>query len=190
MNNNPAGTPTPEDLELEKVLGDLPQKVYDLKRVPPKLAPLKLPQNVTPEAALARVLRLVSVGSKRFLTNKVDRSVTGLVARQQCVGPLQLPVADVAVIAQRRALSASPLRSSPAPRAIDAAEAHLPFSGPLLLSIPPDSGPAAPLPLRSYFGTTGGACAVGEQPIKGLVRPPGHLSTALAPLTCGSWLSR
>jgi phosphoribosylformylglycinamidine synthase len=43
------------------------------------------------------------VGSKRFLTNKVDRSVTGLVARQQCAGPLQLTVSDVAVIAQSHA---------------------------------------------------------------------------------------
>jgi phosphoribosylformylglycinamidine synthase len=34
--------------------------------------------------ALDRVLRLLSVGSKRFLTTKVDRSVTGLVAQQQC----------------------------------------------------------------------------------------------------------
>jgi phosphoribosylformylglycinamidine synthase len=40
------------------------------------------------------------VGSKRFLTTKVDRSVTGLIARQQCAGPLQVTVADVAVIAQ------------------------------------------------------------------------------------------
>ena len=37
---------------------------------------------------LDRVLRLPSVASKRFLTNKVDRSVTGLIAQQQCVGPL------------------------------------------------------------------------------------------------------
>ena len=49
---------------------------------------------------LEKVLRLPSVGSKRFLTNKVDRCVTGLVAQQQCVGPLQLPIADYAVIAQ------------------------------------------------------------------------------------------
>ena len=47
-----------------------------------------------------RVLRLPAVCSKRFLTTKVDRSVTGLVARQQCAGPLQLPVADVAVMAR------------------------------------------------------------------------------------------
>jgi hypothetical protein len=46
------------------------------------------------------VLRLPGVGSKRFLTTKVDRSVTGLIAQQQCCGPLQLPVSDVAVMAQ------------------------------------------------------------------------------------------
>ncbi len=91
---------TPVDLDLEKVLGDMPQKKFRLARVPPKLAPLKLPGNATVRTALDRVLRLVSVGSKRFLTNKVDRSVTGLVARQQCAGPLQLTVSDVAVIAQ------------------------------------------------------------------------------------------
>ncbi len=91
---------TPVDLDLEKVLGDMPQKKFRLDRVPPKLAPLALPRNLTVRAALDRVLRLVSVGSKRFLTNKVDRSVTGLVARQQCAGPLQLTVSDVAVIAQ------------------------------------------------------------------------------------------
>ena len=49
---------------------------------------------------LGNVLGLVSVGSKRFLTNKVDRSVTGLIAQQQCCGPLQLTVGNVAVVAQ------------------------------------------------------------------------------------------
>jgi phosphoribosylformylglycinamidine synthase len=91
---------TPVDLDLEKVLGDMPQKTFRLERIPPSLSPLKLPRNASVRGALDRVLRLVSVGSKRFLTNKVDRSVTGLVARQQCAGPLHLPVSDVAVIAQ------------------------------------------------------------------------------------------
>ncbi|MGZ8448220.1 MAG: phosphoribosylformylglycinamidine synthase, partial [Candidatus Deferrimicrobiaceae bacterium] len=91
---------TPVDLDLEKVLGDMPQKTFRLARIPPSLAPLKLPGNLPVRGALDRVLRLLSVGSKRFLTNKVDRSVTGLVARQQCAGPLQLTVSDVAVIAQ------------------------------------------------------------------------------------------
>jgi phosphoribosylformylglycinamidine synthase len=91
---------TPENLELEKILGDMPQKTFYLDRVPLKTDPLQLPEGLTVMDALKRVLRLLSVGSKRFLTNKVDRSVTGLIARQQCAGPLQLTVSDVAVIAQ------------------------------------------------------------------------------------------
>jgi phosphoribosylformylglycinamidine synthase len=91
---------TPENLELAKVLGDMPQKVFTLDRKKTTLRPLELPKDLSVRQALDRVLRLLSVGSKRFLTNKVDRSVTGLIARQQCSGPLQLTVSDVAVIAQ------------------------------------------------------------------------------------------
>jgi phosphoribosylformylglycinamidine synthase len=91
---------TPVDLELGEVLGNIPQKTFSDNRVDPKLLPLVLPENITVRDALQDVLRLVSVGSKRFLTNKVDRSVTGLIAQQQCCGPLQATVADVAVIAQ------------------------------------------------------------------------------------------
>lgn len=47
--------------------------------------------------AADRVLRLPSVGSKSFLITIGDRSITGLVARDQMVGPWQVPVADVAV---------------------------------------------------------------------------------------------
>jgi len=91
---------TPVDLELEKVLGDMPKKIFHLDRMAEKLEPLRLPVGLTVRDALNRVLRLLSVGSKRFLTSKVDRSVTGLVAQQPCVGPLQLTLADVAVVAQ------------------------------------------------------------------------------------------
>ncbi len=91
---------TPVNLELAKVLGDMPQKTFRLDRKKDRLEPLILPEGITIRNALDRVLRLLSVGSKRFLTNKVDRSVTGLIARQQCCGPLQLTVSDVAVIAQ------------------------------------------------------------------------------------------
>ncbi len=90
---------TPVDLQLDQVLGEVPQKVFEIERRAPQLAPLDLPRGLTLEQALERVLQLLSVGSKRFLTTKVDRSVTGLVARQQCAGPLQLAVSDVAVIA-------------------------------------------------------------------------------------------
>jgi phosphoribosylformylglycinamidine synthase len=91
---------TPVNLELDAVLGDMPQKTFELERIRAKLEPLELPPGLTVSTALERVLRLLSVGSKRFLTTKVDRSVTGLVAQQQCTGPLQLTVGDVAVIAQ------------------------------------------------------------------------------------------
>jgi phosphoribosylformylglycinamidine synthase len=114
---------TPVNLELDHVLGAMPQKSFEMERIPPQVKPLSLPDDLSVRDALDRVLRLLSVGSKRFLTNKVDRCVTGLVARQQCAGPLQLTVSDVAVMAQ------------------------------------------------SHFGITGGATAIGEQPIKGLVDP-------------------
>ena len=91
---------SPVDLELEKVLGKMPPKIFKSERVKPVLKELNLPTDLTVRQALERVLRLVSVGSKLFLTNKVDRSVTGLIAQQQCVGPLQLPLSNVSVIAQ------------------------------------------------------------------------------------------
>ena len=47
--------------------------------------------------AVSRVLRLPSVGSKSFLITIGDRTITGLVARDQMVGPWQVPVSDVAV---------------------------------------------------------------------------------------------
>jgi len=91
---------TPVNLELDAVLGDMPQKTFELERIALQPAPLELPDELSIGDALDRVLRLLSVGSKRFLTTKVDRAVTGLVAQQPCAGPLQLTVADVAVIAQ------------------------------------------------------------------------------------------
>jgi phosphoribosylformylglycinamidine synthase len=91
---------TPVNLNLAKVLGNMPQKTFRDERSEPLLQPLALPDSLSVEEALSRVLRNLAVGSKRFLTNKVDRSVTGLIGRQQCCGPLQLTVGDVAVIAQ------------------------------------------------------------------------------------------
>jgi phosphoribosylformylglycinamidine synthase len=91
---------TPVDLELGEVLGNIPQKTFTDRRTFTYHGSMTLPGDVMVRDALYQVLRLVSVGSKRFLTNKVDRSVTGLIAGQQCCGPLQATVADVAVIAQ------------------------------------------------------------------------------------------
>mgnify|MGYP004643397121 CR=1 FL=1 len=51
------------------------------------------------ETYLENVLRLEAVACKDWLTNKVDRSVTGKVARQQCQGEIQLPLSDCGVVA-------------------------------------------------------------------------------------------
>ncbi|KAI9907924.1 hypothetical protein PsorP6_004292 [Peronosclerospora sorghi] len=89
----------PFDLDLDLVQGKMPQKtVKDTKSAEP-LSALSLPVELTLRDALDSVLRLLSVGSKRFFTSKVDRSVSGLIAPQQKVGPLQLPLANSAVVA-------------------------------------------------------------------------------------------
>ena len=51
-----------------------------------------------PEKYLAAVLQLEEVACKDWLTNKVDRSVTGRIARQQCAGELQLPLNNLGAI--------------------------------------------------------------------------------------------
>ena len=63
----------------EKAMGELPKKTF----VDHPVAEM-LPEELTVMQALDRVLRLLSVGSKRFLTSKVERPVRGLMARQQC----------------------------------------------------------------------------------------------------------
>eukprot|EP00656_Telonema_subtile_P006238 TRINITY_DN12864_c0_g1_i2.p1 TRINITY_DN12864_c0_g1~~TRINITY_DN12864_c0_g1_i2.p1 ORF type:complete len:1277 (+),score=348.04 TRINITY_DN12864_c0_g1_i2:360-4190(+) len=89
----------PVDLELDAVLGKMPQKSFVDNHVA-LCGSQELPEMASTLEHVELVLRLLSVGSKRFLTNKVDRSVSGLVAQQQCVGPLGLPLADCAVLAQ------------------------------------------------------------------------------------------
>jgi len=97
---DPKGEENPAvDLDLEKVLGKMPAKTFKFQDFKSQAGPLDLPADATAPAALDRVLRLTDVCSKRFLTTKVDRSVTGLVAQQQCVGPLLLPLSDFGLIA-------------------------------------------------------------------------------------------
>ncbi|MFA6503653.1 MAG: phosphoribosylformylglycinamidine synthase [Patescibacteria group bacterium] len=90
---------TPVDLELARILGKLPQKVFAADRPKYKLESLSIPRGVTLEELTKMTFQQLSVGSKGFLVHKVDRSVTGLIAQQQCCGPFQLPVCDVAIIA-------------------------------------------------------------------------------------------
>lgn len=69
------------DLDLEKVLGKMPRKTFEFTRGTDSLRPLDLSGVEWPSQAFNRVVRLPAVGSKRFLTSKVDRCVTGLPAR-------------------------------------------------------------------------------------------------------------
>ncbi|MDQ6971512.1 MAG: phosphoribosylformylglycinamidine synthase [Mariprofundaceae bacterium] len=87
---------SPVDLPLEVLLGKTPKMCRDVQRtaaVSTSLDPARLD---LAEAAM-RVLRLPAVAGKEFLITIGDRSVTGLVARDQMVGPWQVPVADCAV---------------------------------------------------------------------------------------------
>lgn len=77
----------------------MPRKVFKLERKVVMLKELEFSEPVSIYQCLEKVLRLPAVASKRYLTNKVDRCVTGLIAQQQCVGPLHTPLADVAVTA-------------------------------------------------------------------------------------------
>jgi len=91
------------DLPLDVVLGKLPPKTFrstSATRNEKVCRPVAVPSGVTARSLYRRIVALPSVGSKRFLVHKADRSVTGLVARQQCVGPFQLPLSDCAVVAR------------------------------------------------------------------------------------------
>lgn len=61
----------PVDLQLEWVLGKMPQKEFKMARLAPKLQSLVFPVGLSVRDALERVLRLPAVASKRYLTNKV-----------------------------------------------------------------------------------------------------------------------
>lgn len=85
------------DLDLRDVLTHAPQKTFEFQRVERKFDPPVIPTDKTVEQLIEMVFRLPSVGSKGFLTRKIDRSVTGRVACQPCCGPTQIPCADVGV---------------------------------------------------------------------------------------------
>ncbi|HYN54611.1 MAG TPA: phosphoribosylformylglycinamidine synthase [Methylotenera sp.] len=86
----------PVDMDLSVLLGKPPKMTRDVKTTARKLEIFDTSKIDLKDAA-ARVLRLPGVADKTFLITIGDRSVTGLVAREQMVGPWQVPVADVAV---------------------------------------------------------------------------------------------
>ena len=86
----------PVDMDLSVLLGKPPRMLRKVRRIVPALPPLAAGGIALDEAAL-RVLRLPAVAGKTFLISIGDRTVGGLTARDQMVGPWQVPVADVAV---------------------------------------------------------------------------------------------
>ncbi|MEI7901869.1 MAG: phosphoribosylformylglycinamidine synthase [bacterium] len=87
---------SPIDMDINILLGKPPRMVRDVTHEAAQPVALKL-QGITPADALERVLQLPAVADKTFLITITDRTVTGLVHRDQMVGRYQLPAADCAV---------------------------------------------------------------------------------------------
>ncbi|MBP5135974.1 MAG: phosphoribosylformylglycinamidine synthase, partial [Paludibacteraceae bacterium] len=89
---------TPINMPLEYMFGKPPRTVIKDHTVKETFEPVTTDLKKIKEY-IEQVLQLEAVACKDWLTNKVDRSVTGKVARQQTVGQIQLPLADCGVVA-------------------------------------------------------------------------------------------
>ncbi|HET8886271.1 MAG TPA: phosphoribosylformylglycinamidine synthase [Salinimicrobium sp.] len=88
----------PMDFALEDMFGSSPKTIMTDKHIERNYAPVEYEPRKLQEY-LEQVLQLEAVACKDWLTNKVDRCVTGRVAKQQCAGPLQLPLNNCGVMA-------------------------------------------------------------------------------------------
>ena len=88
----------PFDLAVSQMFGSSP-KTYMIDKTVEKHFENPAYETSKLHEYLTRVLQLEAVACKDWLTNKVDRSVTGKVARQQCQGEIQLPLSDCGVVA-------------------------------------------------------------------------------------------
>jgi phosphoribosylformylglycinamidine synthase len=88
----------PMDLNLEDMFGSSPKTVMIDQKININYNNINYDKSQI-EYYLEQVLKLEAVACKDWLTNKVDRCVGGKVAKQQCVGPLQLPLNNVGVMA-------------------------------------------------------------------------------------------
>ena len=87
----------PMDFALEDMFGSSPKTIMADKTIHRNYSELQYTQDNIP-SYLENVLQLEAVACKDWLTNKVDRCVGGKVAKQQCAGPLQLPLNNVGVM--------------------------------------------------------------------------------------------
>ncbi len=88
----------PFDLDVAQMFGHSPKTIMRDNTVERHYENVTYTQDKI-EEYLERVLQLEAVACKDWLTNKVDRSVTGKIARQQCQGEIQLPLSDCGVVA-------------------------------------------------------------------------------------------
>ena len=88
----------PMDLKMEDMFGSSPKVVMNDKTIDRKYTPVTY-DVAKIDTYLEQMLQLEAVASKDWLTNKVDRCVGGRVAKQQCAGPLQLPLNNCGVMA-------------------------------------------------------------------------------------------
>ena len=88
----------PFDLAVEQMFGSSP-KTYMIDKTVERHYEMPQYEVSKLHEYLTNVLQLEAVACKDWLTNKVDRSVTGKIARQQCQGELQLPLSDCGVVA-------------------------------------------------------------------------------------------
>ena len=92
----------PFDLDVAQMFGHSPVTVMKDETVERHYAPAAYDKSGSSETLdnyVKDVLTLEAVACKDWLTNKVDRSVTGKIARQQCQGEIQLPLSDCGVVA-------------------------------------------------------------------------------------------
>ena len=89
----------PIDLEMADMFGNSPKTVMTDSTVKREFAPVEYGTSADDiKGYIKGMIGLEAVGCKDWLTNKVDRSVTGRIARQQCQGELQLPLSDCGVV--------------------------------------------------------------------------------------------
>ncbi|HMK87937.1 MAG TPA: phosphoribosylformylglycinamidine synthase, partial [Steroidobacteraceae bacterium] len=93
---DPLHATTPVDMPVEVLLGKPPRMLRDVPSIPKRGVALST-SGASIADSLERLLRLPTIADKSFLITIGDRTVGGLVSRDQMVGPWQVPVADAAV---------------------------------------------------------------------------------------------
>ncbi len=120
---NPVTGEKPVDLKLESLFGNPPKTTMTDSSVDAVFRKVEYdPSKIIEYAEM--VLQIEEVACKDWLTNKVDRSVTGRIAKQQCAGPLQLPLNNLGVISldyRGKSGMATSIGHAPAAGLVDAA---------------------------------------------------------------------